>query len=322
MPRRFTARQIWIAATVAVAILYPLLVELPFYRHVGILVLMWATLASAWNILGGYAGQISVGHGVFFGIGAYTSSYLYAQYHVNPWIGMFAGGLIAVVIALIIGYPSFRLQGHFFVMATIASAEIVRVVVSNWKAVGGAVGLYIPMTGDSWVNFQFVTKLPYYYIALVLLAGVLGVQVWLESSKMGFYFKAIKEDPEAARSLGIRITWYKLIAMGLSAFFTAITGTFYAQYILYIDPESVLGIWLSIQMCLVAILGGVGTVYGPILGSIVLVLLSESTRVFLGGGGKGLDLIVYGFLIIGVALFRPKGLYDLAAKLVPAGGRR
>ena len=300
---------------------YPLLVKLPFYQHFGILVLMYATLASAWNILGGYTGQISIGHGAFFGIGAYASTVLVSRFGISPWIGMLAGALVAVVVAVAIGYPTFRLRGHYFVMATIGAAEIIQVVFSNWRAVGGAVGMYIPMVGDSWSLLQFTSKAPYYYIMLTILSATVATVLWLERSKLGYCLKAIREDTEAAQSLGVSATGYKLLAMGLSALFTSLVGSFYAQYVLFIDPESVLGISISVQMCLVAILGGVGTVYGPLLGSLVMVALSEGTRVFLGGGGKGVDLIVYGTLIIVVALFQPQGLYRLATRLVATEGR-
>jgi branched-chain amino acid transport system permease protein len=307
----------WIGGAVLLAslLLFPLYFTLPFPRHVMIMIFLYAALAQAWNILAGYCGQISLGHAVFFGIGAYTSTLIVRHADLSPWIGMAAGALLAAAISQVIGYPVFRLRGHYFAIATIAVGEIVQTVMLNWEWAGGARGLFVPIKRpDSFVNFQFHdSKQMYYYIALGLLALSLGLTRWIERSRAGFYFRAIREDQEAAASLGVNVTREKLRAMACSAGLTALGGTFYAQYVLFIDPESVFPLSLSILICLVAVLGGVGSLWGPLLGAAVLVPLSEGTRVWLGGGGKALDLLIYGALIVLISVIQPAGLTGLLA---------
>ena len=314
--QRATQWLIWLAALIGVALLlaFPFIATRPFLQRTMILICLWALLGQAWNIIGGYAGQVSLGHAIFFGIGAYTSTVLLIRWDISPWLGMFPGMVLAMAVATIIGYPSFRLAGHYFAIATIAAGEIVAVLARNWKFIGGAVGLYLPIIrGESFLNFQFhESKAPYYYIILAMLALVVAVTYAIERSKLGYYFKAIREDLDAARSLGINVTRYKLIAMLISAAFTAMAGTFYAQFVLYISPASVFSLALSIQMCLVAVLGGTGTLVGPLIGALVLIPMAEYTRVFLAGKAGGLHLAVYGLLIVLVAVFQPAGLVGLA----------
>lgn len=298
----------------AATLLLPLLVEAPSARNTAIVMLMTAQLGVAWNILGGYAGQVSLGHAVFFGCGAYTSTWLLLQHGISPWIGMLAGGAVSASLALVIGWPCFRLRGHYFAMATIAVAEIVQAVVTNWDALGGAVGLSLPVKESGLWGFIFNTsKLPYYYIALGLLAVTLLVNWAVVRSFLGYYFRAIKDEPDAARSLGVSLTRYKLIAIALSSFLTAAGGTLYAQKELYIDPGSVLPTSLSIKISLVAILGGVGTLMGPVVGAILLTAIEEGSRTLFGGTGRGTDLIIYGLLIVGFAVFKPEGILGLVA---------
>jgi branched-chain amino acid transport system permease protein len=303
-------------ATLAVLLAFPLIFTLPFPRHVMIMIFLYGMLAQAWNILAGYCGQISLGHAVFFGTGAYTSTVLLRQLGWSPWLGMLAGAALAIALSQLIGYPVFRLRGHYFAIATIAVGEIVQTLVINWDWAGGARGLFVPIKRpDAFVNFQFnENKQTYYYIAL----GLLGLALWLtrrvERSRTGYYFRAIREDQEAAASLGIPVASYKQRAMALSAGLTALGGTFYAQYILFIDPESVLPLSLSILICLVAVLGGVGTLWGPLVGAAVLVPLSEGTRIYLGGTGKAIDLVVYGALVMLVSVIQPGGIMALAQR--------
>jgi branched-chain amino acid transport system permease protein len=221
---------------------------------------------------------------------------------------MFAGGAMAVAVSIAFGWSCFRLKGHYFAMATIAVAELVQIVFTEWDYAGAAVGLYVPMQKTGWEWMNFATKLPYYWLALGLLVITLSVNAWIERSWLGYYFRAIKDEPDAARSIGIRIARYKQVALSLSAFFTALGGTLYAQKELYIDPASVLATGLSIKMALVSILGGVGTLFGPVIGSVVLTSIEEFTRVMFGGTGKGTDVIIYAVLIIGVAVFYPTGI--------------
>jgi branched-chain amino acid transport system permease protein len=306
------------AALLLLAVLaFPLVFDRPFPRHVMIMIFLYGALATAWNILAGYCGQISLGHAVYFGIGAYTSTFLVREAALTPWLGMLVGAALAVVVSQAIGYPVFRLRGHYFAIATIGFGEIVQTAVLNWDLVGGARGLFVPIKRpDSLLNLQFHdSKAVYYYLALGLLALALGATRWIERSRRGYYFRAIKEDQDAAASLGVRVAREKHAAMAASAALTALGGTFWAQYVLFIDPESVFPLSLSILICLVAVMGGVGSLWGPLLGAVVLVPLSEGTRVLLGGTGKALDLLIYGALIMAIAVFQPAGLMGLMRQL-------
>ena len=309
-------KYIWLGLGAVIFLLYPLVFTLPFPRHLMIMIFLYATLGLAWNMIGGYAGQISLGHTLFFGIGAYTSTLLLMKLWVSPWAGMLAGGAISIGVSLIIGYPCFKLAGHYFAIATIAIAEIAQVWMLNWDWAGSAVGLTLPLLPESLINLQFhSSKAPYYYIAFGLLILALGATFWIDRSKLGYYFKAIKGDLEAARSLGIHVIKYKFYALALSAFFTSICGSFYAQYVLFIDPDSVFPLMLSVIPCLIATLGGVGTIWGPVIGAFILIPISEFTRIYLGGGGKGTDLILYGLLIIIISVYQPFGLIGLIRRL-------
>jgi branched-chain amino acid transport system permease protein len=285
-----------------------LLVESPAHQNIAILILMAAQMGVAWNIVGGYAGQVSLGHAAFYGLGAYTSTLLFTQFALNPWLAMLAGGILAAVISLVIGWSCFRLKGHYFTMATIAVAEIVQIIFTNWEFAGAAVGLTIPMDKQGWGAFIFSSKVPYYYIALGLLLVTLLVNFMIERSYLGCYFRAIKDEPDAARSLGVNLSRYKQVAFAVSSFFTALGGSLYAQKELYIDPASVLGTGLSIKMALVSILGGIGTLFGPVIGAGVLTMIDEVTRAMFGGSGRGTDLVIYAALIIVIAVYYPTGV--------------
>ena len=299
----------------AFALALPLAVTSPSAQNTAIVMLMTAQLGVAWNILGGYAGQVSLGHAAFFGCGAYLSTWLLLNHGLTPWLGMIAGALAAALLALLVGWPCFRLRGHYFAMATIAVGEIVQALVTNWDALGGAVGLSLPVAESGWRGMVFNTsKLPYYYLALGLLALTLLVNRAVARSWLGYYFRAIKDEPDAARSLGISLTRYKLAAIALSSALTAAGGTLYAQKELYIDPGSVLSTGLSIKVSLVAILGGVGTLFGPVIGAVVLTAIEESSRRWFGGSGRGTDVVIYGLLIIGIAVFRPEGIVGVVRR--------
>jgi branched-chain amino acid transport system permease protein len=302
------AAQILLAVLLIAAVFLPLYVDGPSHQNVAILILMAAQLGVAWNIVGGYAGQVSLGHVAFYGLGAYTSTLLFTQFGVNPWIGMLIGGVVAAVISLVIGWSCFRLKGHYFTMATIAVGEIVQIIFTNWEFAGAAVGVTVPMDKEGWGVFIFASKVPYYYIALGLLLITLLANYLIEKSYLGYYFRAIKDEPDAARSLGVSLSKYKQIAFAVSSFFTALGGSLYAQKELYIDPASVLGTSVSIKMALVSILGGIGTLFGPVVGAGVLTIIDEGTRVMFGGSGRGTDLIIYAALIIVIAVYYPTGV--------------
>lgn len=306
---RTTLGQRLVAGAALFLVLFPLVVTRPTWQNAVILMLMTAQLGVAWNILGGYAGQVSLGHAAFFGTGAYVSSLLSMKLGLSPWLGLVAGGLTASAFSVVIGWPCFRLRGHYFAMATIAVVEIVQAVVNGWEALGGAVGLYLPLAETGWRGFVFNTsKLPYHYVALGLLALTLLANWLVARSRTGYYLRAIKDEPDAARSLGVSLTRYKLYAIALSSFLAAAGGTLYAQKELFIDPGSTLSTSLSIKIALVAILGGVGTLFGPVLGAAVLTGVEEATRILFGGSGRGTDVVVYGLLIVLIAVYQPAGL--------------
>jgi branched-chain amino acid transport system permease protein len=306
-------RELWIGALLLVVlILLPLPFPDVYTRNLIIITLLFAGLAQAWNILGGYCGQISLGHALYFGVGGYVSTLLYVQGGIPPSIGMFAGGIVAGLLALLVGWPCFRLSGHYYAIATVVVGEIGYLLFLNWDFVGGATGVYVPFHGESWAALQFRTqKLPYHYVALAFVA-VTWMTAWLiEGSRWGFAWRAVKDDVVAARSLGVRIFPSKMAAAAISGFFTGVGGAIYAQYVGYIDPDSVLAGNFSILIALPAVLGGVGTLWGPILGAALLTPVSELSRSYLGGSGRGIDLMLYGTLIVVVALARPQGLISL-----------
>jgi branched-chain amino acid transport system permease protein len=315
--RNLTFKQISSGIVVLILlILFPLVFRKPFPQHVMILVFMFGMMAVAWNIMGGYAGMFSFGQVAFFGIGAYTSSFLLITYHINPWLGLVVGGLIAALVAAAIGYPCSNLRGHYFAIASIAFGEIVRTHFNNWKLVGAAEGMTLPMLKESFENFMFhSSKLPYYYIMLAFLIISLVVCYIVATSKMGYYFRAIKESHDVAKVLGINVVWYRLIAIMISAFLTAMAGTFYAQYVLYLDPESVLILPISIQIVLISMLGGAGSIMGPVIGAAILMPVSEITRVMLGHKGTGIDMIIYGALITLISVYQPKGVWGLFSNI-------
>jgi branched-chain amino acid transport system permease protein len=305
----------WLAIGAILCLIFPIFFTLPFPRHLMIMIFLYAAMGLAWNMIGGYAGQISLGHAIFFGAGAYTSTLMLMKLGISPWVGMLAGGILSVGIAFIIGYPCFKLAGHYFAIATIAIGEIAQQWMLNWDWAGSAVGLTLPILPESWINLEFhTTKAPYYYLAFGIFVLTILATYGVDRSKLGYYFKAIKGDLEGARSLGINVTKYKFYALALSAFFTSLCGSFYAQYVLFIDPDSVFPLMLSVIVCLVATLGGVGTVWGPVIGSVILIPISEFTRIYFGGGGKGTDLIIYGFLIVFISVYQPFGVIGLARR--------
>jgi branched-chain amino acid transport system permease protein len=293
-----------------------------YTRNLIIITILFAGLAQAWNVLGGYCGQISLGHALYFGVGSYVSAILLTRYGVPPFIGMLAGGGLAALVSLLVGWPCFRLSGHYYAIATVVVGEIGFLLFLNWDFVGGASGINIPYNralGESWLYMQFrIDKLPYHFLVLGF-AAVTWLVAWLvEGSRWGFAWRAVKDDPLAARSLAVRIFPSKMAAAAISGFLTGMGGAIYAQYVGYIDPDSVMSGQLSILIPLPAVLGGVGTLWGPLVGAAVLIPLSEVSRSYLGGSGSGVDLMIYGGLIVLVALLRPQGL----SSLLPSLGRR
>jgi branched-chain amino acid transport system permease protein len=261
--------------------------------NVFVLIFLFAYLAQSWNILGGFAGQLSLGHSAFFGIGAYTSTLLFLHLGLSPWIGMLAGMALAGVFGFVVGFLSFhyRLSGPFFTLATIAFAELIRLTALHLKITSGAMGILIPLSGENFWMFQFGGKTPYYYISLAMLVAVTALIWWIARSRMGYYFHAIRQDEDAAEAIGIDTRRYKLLAATLSAALTGAGGTLYAQYTQYIVPDDILTVGLSVEIILRAIIGGSGTVFGPIIGSFILTPVAEATRVLLSGSGSGAAVV-------------------------------
>jgi len=306
------------AAAVGLAV-FPFVVEDPFYQQIVVMALMYGALGAAWNLVGGLLGRVSFGHAVFLGLGAYATLLLLHHYRLTPWLGIPAGGLIAAAAAFVVGRPTLRLTGHYFAMATIAVLAAAHVLIVNWSWAGGAVGIEAPIANSVWL-LVFRSRVPYYWVAFVLALLTLWATCALARSKSGYYWLAINGDEAAARSLGVPSERYKMLAFVLSAALTGIWGGFYAIYIGFVDPDSAFSLTLSIQIVLVAILGGVGTIAGPWLGAALLVPFAEGMRVAMGGSGKGLDLLVYGLAIVLVSLFLPRGLITLRLRRGAARG--
>src|SRR5690242_123754 len=309
-------RFIWPVVALALVIIDPLVFTTPFQQRLGALILLYAIAASAWNIVGGYAGQVSVGHVVFFGCGAYAAMAVYHHLQLSPLVGIPVGAAVAVGIAAVIGVPTLRLSGHYFSMATIAVAELARLIVINVEFLGAAVGLSGPPVPRNVFDVSFISALPYYYLFLVILIITLGITWWMTESRMGFYLRAIRDSERAARSLGAPASRTKLYAFMLSAGFTSVAGALYAVMFGFVDPESGLGILLSVKMLIMAALGGAGLLFGPLVGAAILVPLEEISNNWLGGKGAGLTFVLYGAIIVLIARFQPGGLLELVNRLM------
>lgn len=305
-------RYLW-AGLFAVLIVLGLLAD-DYTTHILILIYFWAYLGQSWNILGGYAGQFSFGHAAFFGIGAYTSTALFVHYGLTPWVGLIIGGLLGLALGLFIGFLSFRygLRGAYFALATLAFSEILHVIALNVGWLGGGVGMLVPLWSDAPWLFQFPRKQPYYFIILAMLAGVTYLTYRVARAKLGYYFISIRENENAAEAIGVDTFASKMRAMAISSFLTTLGGTFYAQYFFYIDPLLAFGVGNSVEIILRPIVGGAGTIAGPIVGSFILTPLSEFTRqnvrLWTGQNTPGIDLMVYGALLIMVIVCLPSGV--------------
>jgi len=281
-----------------------------YYLHFFIMMFLWAYLSQSWNIVGGLCGQLSLGHAAFFGTGAYTSSLLFVHFGINPWLGMFLGGFVAFSAALFIGYLSFRygLKGPYFALVTIAFAELSRVVVLSVEFTSGPMGVLIPLQELGLCSFQFKGKAAYYYIIFAFTLMIVVVARFLKRSRVGYYLSAIRENEDAAEGIGVNTLWFKVMSLSISAFFTALGGSFYAQYLLYITPEETFGWHVSVEMILRSLVGGIGTILGPVLGSVILSLVGEITRVVFGELAQGVHVIIYATILILIVLFFPKGM--------------
>jgi branched-chain amino acid transport system permease protein len=288
-------------------------------QDVMILTFLWAGLGLAWNIAGGYAGLISFGHAAFFGIGAYTSTILLVQLDITPWVGLWLGGVLSAAGGALLALVCARLRGPFFILSTLAAAEVVRIGALNWATLtGGPEGLAILPTPDA-LNMVFASKTAYAALMLGYLAALYVLTKLIEASRYGFYLFAVRDDEDAASAAGINPLLVRTGAMSLSAFLTGIGGSLFAQYFLYLDPTHVISPELSFQFALLPALGGLGTAIGPVLGSFAITPLSELLRSYLGEFASGLHLAIYGGVLVVVMLYFPGGI---AGAIERAGGSR
>jgi len=287
-------------------LIFPWIVPSHYYLHLMIIALMWVVIGSSWNLLAGYTGQVSFGHAIFFGTGAYTAGILATKLGMSPWWGMMFGGIISMLIGLFVGWVCFRLRGPYFALATLAGGEIFRLIATNWESLtDGMVGILIIQT--------FRSKIPYYYIALVLAAFCIYFIHLVMKTKWGYYFVSIREDQDAAESLGINTTLYKNVSLLISSFFTGMAGAFYMNYMAFIDPEVVYSLhYISIMSILVGIVGGVATIMGPAVGAFVMVGVQETFRsAFFGLAPKWISqghALVFGLLVVFVIMFLANGI--------------
>jgi len=301
-------------------IVVPVIFRNPAFLQLMVLVLLYAYLTTSWNLVGGFAGVLPLGHTLFAGIGAYTSTLLFIELGLTPWIGMFVGAFLAMIAGFLIGLPTLKLRGAYFALSSIAFLEGFRVVTENTKVlfgvkINGPQGLLLPLKGNSLYYFQFDNKIWYYYVILIMTAIVLYITYKVSVSRLGYYLMAGGEDKEAAEALGVNVFRCKMIAMMMSTFLTALGGTFYAQLVRYIYPRGIMNLEFAFEIAFIAIVGGRGTIAGPILGSFLLVPVAELTRIYLGGSYLGIHLAMYGLVLMLVMIFQPRGITEPLTKI-------
>lgn len=310
-------KKILFFATLASLIIIPIGVGDDYIYHIFITICLFAGLSTAWNIVGGYAGQLSLGHAIYYGIGAYTGM-LMLNSGVSPWISMFVGAILAAGVAVAISYPCFKLHGPFYALASIAFLEVFHVISLNWVGLtGGANGVMVPLE-MGWSTMIFTERLPSLVIVFGLMSFSLAVAWVIRRSKLGFQLIATRERESAARGAAIRTVHVRLYAAAISAGLTAMLGTFHGSYLTYIEPESAFNLTFSIQIVLFALVGGLGTVFGPLYGTILLVPITELARGWLGSSAIGLHGFVYGVVLILVVLFMPDGIMSLIQRYLPS----
>jgi branched-chain amino acid transport system permease protein len=299
-------KHLMLTALGILSVLFPLAIRSDYYQHLVIIALMWVIIGSSWNLLAGYTGQVSFGHAMFFGTGAYTAGIFVTKLGISAWWGMMFGGITAMIVALVVGWICFRLRGPYFALATLAGGEIFRLIAINGESLtDGMVGILIIQS--------FRSKLPYYYIALALACSCIFVIYVIMKSKWGYYFLSIREDQDAAESLGINTALYKNVSLLVSAFFTGMAGAFYMNYMAFIDPDVVFSLhFISIMAILVGIVGGVATIMGPAVGAFIMVGVQELFRSsFFDLAPKWVSkghALVFGLLVIFVIMFLANGI--------------
>ena len=301
----------------ALAVAFPFVFPSSFMVNFGVMALFYAFIGQSWNISGGFAGQLSFGHVAFFGVGAYASTILQLRLGLSPWLGLPAAALAGAAVGGIIAVLSFRagLKGSYFALITLAFAEVLRIVSNSIDITGGGLGMLIPMKAGA-ANFQFAERSGFYFLILLLAASSVALAEWLRRSRFGAQLAAIRENEDAAKALGINVFVEKVKVMLLSGAIGGMGGCFFAQYFLYIDPLIVFGVDKSVEMLLVSMIGGAGTVYGPLVGALLLALVSDVTRVLTQI--QGLSLVLYGSLLVVIIAFLPNGLIDLFRRRRPS----
>ena len=308
------------AVLVAVVAIAPLCTGSQYLLSVAVMTLLYAYLALSWNVLGGIAGQLSLGHAAYFGIGAYASTWFFVNLGLSPWIGMWIGAVFAMVAAVIVGISSLHLRGAYFALATIASAMVLKTLVENADSLlGGPRGMEVTLLRDAPWQFQSTSKEFYYVVVLVFVAIALLINHRILRSRFGYYLAAVRNEQDAALALGVPTTRYKLYAAMISAAMTALGGTFYAQFILFISPDKVFGANLGVVIAVVCIIGGRGTLWGPVLGALLL-LPSEELARNCSGGILGADMMLYGLLLMLVIWYEPRGLVAIFQRWFKRGG--
>ncbi len=344
-PQRSSYAGVVVFAVVVVGLaLFPSFVKKPYVLHMFVTLFLAIIQGQAWNVIGGYTGQYSVGHAAYFGVGAYATMMLLEVNQIPPWWGIWAAMALAMLLSVVIGGITFRLRGPYFVLASISVAEIIRLAALYFKGfTRGAEGFLlssIPTLHLFGAEIEFITKRTFYFAGLFLAVVTIAANYAVEHSKLGYYFQAIREDQDAAHSLGINLTFYKNVALAISAAFTAAAGGFFAMFVKFIDPNIVFGIDVSVQIVLICIVGGIGTILGPVVGAAVLVPLSEVLRNPRGLVQVGLassdsavvrfierylanaHLLVYGLLVVVVILVAPEGVVGVIRRVVARSRRR
>jgi branched-chain amino acid transport system permease protein len=308
----------WAApALLGVVALLPLVVRDAFVLDSLILILLWGALSAAWNVAGGYAGQVSLGHAAFFGIGAYSAAVTTARFQQSPWLGLVIGVVLSVAAGGVIGYLSNRLRGPYFALSTIAFSQVLLIVASRWRGfTAGSEGIPVPFRPG--FRTLGLGHLAWVYVALGMAVLYYAVQIWLERSRVGYQLAGVREDEDAAEALGIASRRLKVFAVTLSAAMTSVGGSLWAQYVGFVDPFYVFSIDLSIRFALNTIIGGMGTALGPFLGSLLITSLETYLRATFSGvktGFAGIYLVIYGTALVLVVRFAPEGLIGLAGRV-------
>lgn len=318
MRLRFSVHNSALGLLLLLTLLAPFAFPSQYIIHIMTLILLWSFVSTAWALMARF-GIVSLGHGVFFGIGAYIPALLYNHYGLSPWVGLLVGVCAAIVLAIVLGYPCFRfgLLGDYFALVTLAVAEVGALVIIAFREhTGGSLGLTLNPSKTPWLDFQFEDRRYYYYISLLLV--ILALYIWrrIDKSKVRLALTAIGESELAAASLGVRVINFKLLITIISAGLTAMGGVLYAQYVTYINPNTVSGVGTSLAVCFKAILGGMFSILGPLVGTAIMVSLEEYIRISFGSTYLGFSEIVFGLALISLIIFLPKGVFGTLEELV------